>query len=94
MLLRAEITILDVTCLGKVYNVLWELMGPVLFNIFINDLDAGFEEILIKFADDTKGVAEDLEGRSSLQTKMRLIIQCDLYMDKDLNIADTRTCSF
>lgn len=44
-------------------------LSPELFNILINDLDAGLEGILGKFAKDTKlgGVADSLEGREALQ---------------------------
>ncbi|KAJ7395343.1 rna-directed dna polymerase from mobile element jockey-like [Pitangus sulphuratus] len=52
-------------------HIMWwgSILGPVLFNTFMNYLDAGLEGILSKFLDDTKleGAVDFLGGREAPQ---------------------------
>jgi len=45
------------------------VLGPVLFNIFLGDMNSGTECTLNKFTKDTKlcGVVDTLQGRNAIQ---------------------------
>ena len=54
------------------------VLGPLLFLIFINDLDVGIENWILKFADDTKvfSSVSSVEEHSKLQKDLQVLNRC------------------
>lgn len=64
------------------------VLGPLLFVLFINDLDDGIDNWILKFADDTKlfGIVNSLRDQTGLQTDLDRLTEWESNWDMKFNI--------
>jgi len=72
------------------------VLGPVLFLIYINDLDCGLVKWISKFADDTRvyGRVMDLSGAVQLQTDLDTLFQWSREWQMMLNVSKCKVMHF
>jgi hypothetical protein len=74
------------------------VLGPILFLIFINDLDSVVEEVDIvrKFADDTKmgHRVDNMEGRERLQEAINKLVEWSVKWGMEFNIKKCKVMHF
>ena len=54
----------------------WPLLGPVLFLVFIDDLQDGIRNMVYKFADDTKVLAQVQSDAERKKNYKKISINC------------------
>ena len=64
------------------------VLGPILFIIFINDLEAGIKSKFVKFADDAKlaQAVHNVEGRDSLREDLRILYKWSEKWQMNFNL--------
>jgi len=72
------------------------VLGPVLFNIFVGEMDSGTECNLSKFANDTKlcDVVDTLEGRDAIQRDLDRLERWACVNHMKFNRPSARSCTW
>lgn len=81
---------------GAVYHSPGSVLGPVLFLIFIDDLDEDLASSVLKFADDTKvfGVVNSVDDRNKLQSDLKRLVDWSDKWQMKFNVGKCKVMHF